>query len=94
MGFVRVQIPDHLKAVIDRQVAEGRVASEAEFLIEAARRYAADRQIEDEIVAEAEAGIADAEAGRCVTISRPEDAEMLHRQTMEHLRTRTTANLG
>ena len=92
MGVVQVQLPDHLQAVIDRQVAEGRVASESEFLVEAARRYAEDLEIEDNIVAEAEAGIADAEAGRYVTISTPEDAEALHQQTMERLRNRMTAN--
>ena len=92
MGVVQVQLPDHLRAVVDRQVAEGRVASESEFLVEAARRYAEDLEIEDDIVAEAEAGIADAEAGRYVTISTPEDAEALHQQTMERLRNRRTAN--
>lgn len=54
MGVVQVQLPFHLKAIIDRQVAEGRVASESEVLIEAARRYAKELEIEDEIVAEAE----------------------------------------
>jgi len=37
-----VQIPDHIKSIIDRQIAEGRVASEAAYLEEAVRRYAED----------------------------------------------------
>jgi predicted transcriptional regulator len=42
--------------------------------------------IEGEIVTEAKAGIADAEAGRYVTIATPEDAEALHQRTMARLR--------
>jgi Arc/MetJ-type ribon-helix-helix transcriptional regulator len=94
MGVIQVQLPDHIKEAIDRQVAEGRVASESEFLIEAARRYAEDLEVEGDIVAEAEAGIADAEAGRYVTISTPEDAESLHKRTMARLRERLAAERG
>ena len=42
MGVVHVQLPDHIREAIDRQVAAGRVASEADFLIEAARRYGSE----------------------------------------------------
>lgn len=64
MGVVQVRLPEELEAAIDRRIAEGRIASSAEFLVEAARRYAADLDLDDEIVTEAEAGIADAEPGR------------------------------
>jgi Arc/MetJ-type ribon-helix-helix transcriptional regulator len=92
MGAVQVQLPDHIKEAIDRQIAQGRVASEAEFLIEAARRYAEDLALEDEIADESAAGIADAEAGRYVTISTPEDAEALHQRTMTRLHERLAAD--
>ena len=92
MGAVQVQLPDHIKEAIDRQVAEGRVSSEFEFLIEAARRYAEDLELEDEIATEAEAGITDAEAGRYVTIATPDDAEALHERTMARLRERLAAD--
>ncbi|HUN39485.1 MAG TPA: ribbon-helix-helix domain-containing protein [Acetobacteraceae bacterium] len=88
MGAVQVQLPDHIKKAIDRQVAEGRVSSESEFLIEAARRYVEDLDLEDEIATEAEMGIADAEAGRSVTIATLDDVEALHERTMVRLRER------
>jgi Arc/MetJ-type ribon-helix-helix transcriptional regulator len=86
MGVVQIELPDHIKAAIDRQVAEGRAANESEFLVEAARRYAEDLELEDEIAAETKIGIADAEAGRYVTISTPEDSEALHDRAMARLR--------
>jgi Arc/MetJ-type ribon-helix-helix transcriptional regulator len=92
MGAVQVQLPDHIKAAIDRQVAEGRVSSESEFLVEAARRYAEDLELEDAIITEAKAGIADAEAGRSVTIATSHDAEVLHERTMARLRERMAAD--
>ena len=92
MGAVQVQLPDHIKAAIDRQVAEGRVSSESEFLVEAARRYAEDLELEDAITTEAKAGIADAEAGRSVTIATSDDAEALHERTMARLRERLAAD--
>ena len=94
MGVIQVHMPDHIKEAIDRQIADGRVASEAAFLIEAARRYAEDLEIETVVVAEAQAGIADADAGRLVTISGPEDAEALHQRTMRRLGERLVAERG
>ena len=88
MGVIQVQLPDELKSIIDRQIAEGRVASESEFLAEAVRRFAADLAAEDDIVAEARAGIADAAAGRFVTIASAEDSVALHERTMARLRAR------
>jgi putative addiction module CopG family antidote len=94
MGIVQVQLPDHLKQIIDQQVAEGRVESESAYIEEAVRRYAEDIQAEDEIVAEAEAGIADAEAGCFITVSSSGDAEALHVRTMARLRDRLVSDQG
>lgn len=77
MGVIQVQLPDEIKAVIDRQVADGRATSEAEFVVEAVRRYAEEFEIEDAIVAEAMIGIADLEAGHYVTLASPEDLEAM-----------------
>jgi Arc/MetJ-type ribon-helix-helix transcriptional regulator len=92
MGVIQVQLPEQLQQVVDREIAEGRIASETEFLVEAARRFAEDLAHEDEIVAEAQAGIADAEAGRCVTVATPADSAALHERTMARLRSRLAAD--
>ena len=91
MGVIQVQLPDHIREVIDRQVAGGRVASEAEFLVEAVRRYAEELETEAAIVAEATAGLEDADAGCYITISGPEDAEALHRRVMQRVAERLAA---
>lgn len=87
MGAVQ-HLPDHLRSIIERQVAEGRVASGEQFLDDAVRQHAEDLEAEDEIVAVAEAGIADIEAGRFRTVSTLEDGEALHQQMMERLHAR------
>jgi Arc/MetJ-type ribon-helix-helix transcriptional regulator len=87
-----VQLPENLKAIIDRQVAEGRASSEIDFLAEAVRRYVEDLEAEDEIIAEAEAGIADIEAGRYTLVATTEDVEVLHERTMARLRDRLAAD--
>lgn len=87
MGVV-VQLSDEIKRVIDRQIAEGRVTDEASFLEEAARRYASELDLEDEIVAVARTGIADMNEGRYTTISTSQDAEALHERAMARLRAR------
>jgi predicted transcriptional regulator len=94
MDVIQVKLPDELQEVIDRQVAEGRIGSGAQFLVEAARRYAEDLDLEDEIIAQVEAGIADAEAGRYRTIATPGDAEAYHEHVMTRLRTRLDAENG
>jgi len=92
MGIVQVSLPEEIQAIIDREIASGRVASANAYLVEAARRFAEDIAAEDEIVAEVEAGIADAKAGRSVTIATPADAEALHERTMARLRDRLAAD--
>jgi Arc/MetJ-type ribon-helix-helix transcriptional regulator len=88
MGLIQVRLPEEIQAIIDRQVAAGRIASADAYLVEAARRFAEDLAGEDEIVAEARAGIADAEAARFVTVATPEDAETMQERTMARLRGR------
>jgi Arc/MetJ-type ribon-helix-helix transcriptional regulator len=88
MGVIQVQLPEPLQQAIDREIAQGRVASRSEFLVEAARRFAEDLALEHEIVSEAKTGIADAESGRFVTISTPEDKATLHQRTMARLQSR------
>jgi len=81
-----MQLPDHLRDVIDRQVAEGRAPSADAYLEAAVWRYAEDLEAEDEIRAIAHAGIADIEAGRFATVASPQDAEALHRRAMRRVR--------
>lgn len=85
MGMIQVRMPEELQAIVAREIAEGRVADEAAFFIEAAPRFADDLALEDEIVAEAEAGIADIEAGRFVLVSSAEDLETLRLQSLARL---------
>jgi Arc/MetJ-type ribon-helix-helix transcriptional regulator len=94
MSVIQVQLPEQIQQVIDRQVAAGLVASRSEFLVEAARRFVEDIALEDEIAAETNAGIADAEAGRFVIIATPEDAAKLHERTMMRLQSRMKADQG
>ena len=88
MGIIEVQLPEQLQHAIERQVAQGRAASQSAFLVEAARRLAEELELDDEIVAGAIAGIADAESGRFVTLSSAADADALHERTMARLQDR------
>ena len=92
MGIVQVRLPEEIQEIIDRQVAEGRAANQADDVEAALRRYAEDLELDNEIVAEAEAGIADIKAGRYTTISSPEDVEALHDRTMKRLHGRLAAD--
>ena len=94
LGVIQVRLPDEVQQVIDRQVAEGRVADVDAYLTEAARRYAEDLELEDELVTEARAGMADIEAGRYRTIATPADAEAWHQEKMARVRDRLTADEG
>jgi Arc/MetJ-type ribon-helix-helix transcriptional regulator len=87
-----VQLPDHLKQIIERYVAKGRVEDETAYLEEAVRRYAEDLEADDEIAVAAKAGILDIEAGRYVTVSSLHDAEELHDGAMARLRARLAAD--
>ena len=70
-----IQLADHLKTIIDQQVAEGRAESEAAFLERAVHLYArvliADQEA---VVAAADEGSADIAAGRFIIVAGPDDA--------------------
>lgn len=83
MGYV--QLPDGLKRLIGQQVAEGRAASEADFVAEAVRLYAEYLETEVEVMAMVERADADMAAGRYVTVSIPEKGEALQRRMVERL---------
>jgi Arc/MetJ-type ribon-helix-helix transcriptional regulator len=76
-----VHIPDELRQVIDRQVAEGRAASAVEFLEAAVRRYALELEANDvAMIAAANEGIEAIRRGECVTISSSKDQEAFHQR--------------
>lgn len=83
-----VQIPDDIKHILDDVVADGVAASEAEVLSLVVRRYAIEQDDETAaVIAAAEAGIADIEAGRFTTIASQADLNALR----QRIRTRASA---
>ncbi|HVC63663.1 MAG TPA: hypothetical protein VND19_25265 [Acetobacteraceae bacterium] len=68
-----VQISDEVKDILDRLVADGVAGSGTEFVEQAVRRCVADLEYdEDELIAAAEAGLADMRAGTYTIIDGPE----------------------
>lgn len=94
MGVVQVRLPDEVQEAVDRQVAEGRAADVADFLTEAARRYAEDLDLEGELAAEARAGIADIEAGRFRTVSTREELASMEAEVMARVSDRLATDKG
>lgn len=94
MGVVQVRLPEELQEVVKRQVAEGRAADVDAFMTEAARRYAEDLELDDDLVAEARAGIADIEAGRYITIVTREDLAAKEADAITRVRDRLAADKG
>ena len=94
MGVVQIGLPEELADLIDQQIEAGRVENADAYLAEAIRRYADDLEAGDEIVAEAEAGIRDAEAGRFVTIAGPEDVTALEQRIIGRLHARLASDGG
>lgn len=92
MGIIHLRLPDDLQAIIDQRVASGRVKNADAYLVEAARRFAEELEAEEEVVSEAAAGVAEAEAGHFVTIATPKDAEDWHQRTMARLRDQLAAD--
>jgi Arc/MetJ-type ribon-helix-helix transcriptional regulator len=88
MEIVRVQLPEDLKSTIDRQVAEGRAATEAEYVATALRLYADHLDAEDEIAAIVERADADIAAGRCVTLTTQADSDAPQRSPPDATRGR------
>ena len=88
-----VQLPDELQRVIERQVAEGRAASPSAFLEEAVKRSRDEAwSEEDELLRATEAGSADIEAGRYITVATAEDERHLHDDMMVRPQTRLYAS--
>lgn len=92
MGVVQVGLPEELTNLIEQHIEAGRVESADAYLAEAIRRYAEDLEAEDEIIAEAKAGIRDAEAGRHTVISGPEDVAALEQRIIDRLHARLVSN--
>ena len=93
MGIVQFQLPDDLRSIIDRQVADGLAASEADYVTSALRLYADHLDAEAEMDALVERADADIEAGRFATVITPEDSDALHVAAMGRLRVRLAANV-
>ncbi len=92
MVVVQVRLPEELQEVVKRQVAEGRAADLDAFMAEAAWRYAEDLELEDDLIAEARAGIADIEAGRYTTIVTREDLAAKEADVITRVRNRLAAD--
>ncbi len=87
MGAVlQLNLTDDLASAIHRLVSEGHAASESAFLTEAARRFAEHLDAESALRSIAQAGIADAEAGRYTVIETEADADALFERTMAEVR--------
>lgn len=92
MGVVQIQLPDDLKQVIDRQIAEGHALSAADYLAQAARLYAEHLDAVDEIAAMVERADADVAAGRYAMVATTEDSQALHEAAMTRLLGRLTSD--
>lgn len=92
MGVVQVELPDDLKRVIDRQIAEGHALSVADFLAEAVRLYADYLDAQGEIAEMVERADADVAAGRFAMVATPEDSQALHEAAMDRLRARMASD--
>ena len=88
---IHVRPEDDLKPVIDRLIAEGRVTSEEDHLRQAARRYAEDVLAENDLVAIALEGIAEAEAVHYTVIQGKADSEALFHDLMARARATVAA---
>ncbi len=85
MGVVQVQLPEDLKDIIDRQIAEGRATSADAYVENALRLYADHLEAEDEIADMVERADTDIVADRYVTVSTHEDNEALHQRMLARL---------
>jgi Arc/MetJ-type ribon-helix-helix transcriptional regulator len=88
MVVVQVELPEDPKQTIDRQVAEGRVASHARYVEEALRGYADYLDAEGEIAGMVERADADIAAGRYVMVETSEQSQALHEAAMDRVRAR------
>ena len=82
MGVVQVRLPEDVSEAIGREVAAGHASSAEDYVLQAVRQY---MSAEDELAAEARAGIDDIEAGRFVAV---EDLDAWSRANLERARQR------
>jgi Arc/MetJ-type ribon-helix-helix transcriptional regulator len=81
-----VELSDGVQRLIAEQVAAGRATSAAAFVEEAVLRLVDDAAAEA-VRLPAEAGVADAAAGRMTTVATDEDAQAPRTRMVERLRT-------
>jgi Arc/MetJ-type ribon-helix-helix transcriptional regulator len=92
MEIRRIQLTEDLKSIIDRQVAEGHAATQADDVTAALRLYADHLDTEDDIAAIAARADADIVAGRYVTVTTSDDSDALHDAAMSRLRARLSGD--
>jgi Arc/MetJ-type ribon-helix-helix transcriptional regulator len=88
MARLEIQLADDIDLLIEQEVVAGRSLSKADFVSEAVRRYLEERASEPEVLAAAQEGIADIEAGRFTLVSSDQDVENLRVHAMERVRER------
>lgn len=82
MGVVQVRLPEDVSEAIEREVAAGHARSAEDYVLQAVRQY---MSAEDELAAEARAGIDEIEAGRFAAV---EDLDAWSRANLERARQR------
>ena len=82
MGVVQVRLPEDVSEAIEREVAAGHARSAEDYVVQAVRQY---MSAEDELAAEARAGIDEIEAGRFAAV---EDLDGWSRANLERARQR------
>lgn len=83
---MNVVLPERLKQVIDRPIADGHAADEAEFLTRAIELYDDHLGAEDEIAAMVARADADVAAGRFLTDATAHDSAAEHEAAMARVR--------
>ena len=94
MSVIELRLPERLQKAVDREVAAGRAETPDASVIEAVRRFVEELELEDEIAATAEAGIADAAAGRFTAISTEAEHLAFHDEAMDRVRHRLGSDAG
>jgi Arc/MetJ-type ribon-helix-helix transcriptional regulator len=92
MEILRIPLPEDIKSIIDRQVAEGHAATQADYVTAALRLYADHLDTEDEIASIVARTDDDIAAGRYVTVTTAAESDALHDAAMARLRARLAAD--
>ena len=82
MSVIQVRLPEDVGEAIEREVAAGRALSAEDYVAHALREYLS---AEDELAAEAQAGIEDIETGRFEVV---DDLEVWGASNLEQTRKR------